>query len=114
MELQLMTDTVTTDPMLRIGMGLRASETLLSAVELGVFTELAREPADFAALSLRLGLHDDSARDLLDALVGLGLLERQAGIYRNTAETNQFLDRAKPGYLGGILEMANARLCPAC
>jgi hypothetical protein len=90
-------------------MGLRASETLLSAVELGVFTELAREPADFAALSLRLGLHDDSARDLLDALVGLGLLERQAGIYRNTAETNQFLDRAKPGYLGGVFEMANAQ-----
>ena len=104
-----MTDTVTPDHVLPIGMGLWASETLLNAVELGVFTELARQPADLAALSQRLGLHDHSARDLLDAL---GLLERQAGIYRNTAETNQFLDRAKPGYLGGVLEMTNARLHP--
>ena len=108
-----MTDTVTPDHVLRIGMGLWASETLLSAVELGVFTELARQPADLAALSRRLGLHDRSARDFLDALVALKLLERQDGIYRNTAETNQFLDRAKPSYLGGMLEMANARLYPA-
>jgi hypothetical protein len=114
-ERQFMTDTVTPDHVLQIGMGVWASKTLLSAVELGVFTELAREPADLAALSRRFGLHDDnSARDLLDALVALGLLERQAGIYRNTAGTNQFLDRAKPSYLGGILEMANARLYPAC
>jgi hypothetical protein len=113
MEYQFMTDTVTPDHVLPIGMGLWASKTLLSAVELGVFTELAREPADLAALSRRLGLPERSARDFLDALVALKLLERQAGIYRNTASTNQFLDRAKPSYLGGVLEMANARLYPA-
>lgn len=110
-----MTDTVTPDHLLQIGTEFWASKTLLGAVELGVFTELAREPADLAALSRRLGLHDDhSTRDLLDALVALGLLERQAGTYRNTTETNQFLDRAKPSYLGGVLELASPRLCPAC
>ena len=54
-----------------------------------------------------------SVRDFLDALVALKMLERDAGgKYRNTAETDLFLDRAKPSYAGGILEMANARLYP--
>jgi hypothetical protein len=108
-----MTETVTPDHVFQIGMGFWASKTLLSAVELGVFTELAREPADLAVLSRRLSLHDRSARDFLDALVALKLLERQDGIYRNTAETDTFLDRAKPSYLGGVFEMANVRLYPA-
>src|SRR5437870_4068437 len=31
---------------------------------------------------------------------------------RKTSKTDLFLDRAKPTYAGGILEMANARLYP--
>jgi len=85
-------------------------KTLLSAVELGLFTELAKGPANLSALSRRLGLHDRSARDFLDALVALKMLDRRDGLYRNTAETDHFLDRAKPSYMGGLLEMANARL----
>ena len=38
------------------------------------------------------------------------MLEREDGRYRNTPETELFLDRAKPTYVGGMLEMANARL----
>jgi hypothetical protein len=38
------------------------------------------------------------------------MLEREDGRYANTPATEQFLDRAKPSYMGGILEMANARL----
>ena len=55
-------------------------------------------------------MHDRSARDFLDALVALRALDRQDGLYRNTAETDLFLDRVKPSYVGGLLEMANARL----
>src|ERR1700756_5631629 len=40
----------------------------------------------------------------------LKLLERENGIYSNTLDTDLFLDRSKPSYIGGILEMANARL----
>jgi hypothetical protein len=40
------------------------------------------------------------------------MLERTDGRYRNTPATDLFLDRAKPSYVGGILEMANARLYP--
>ncbi len=96
---------------MQLGTGFWASKTLLSAVELGLFSELSKSgPLDAEALRDRLGLHPRSARDFFDALVGLGMLEREDGRYRNTAETDLFLDRAKPSYAGGLLEMLNARL----
>jgi hypothetical protein len=95
----------------RLGVGFWGPKTLLSAVELGLFTELAQGALDAAALGSRLGLHERAARDFFDTLVALGMLDRDAqGRYRNTAETDRFLDRAKPTYIGGLLEMANARL----
>jgi hypothetical protein len=95
---------------MQVGLGFWASKTLLSAVELGVFSTLADAPADLPTLQRKLALHQRSARDFLDALVALKLLERENGVYSNTADTDLFLDRAKPSYLGGVLEMANARL----
>jgi len=95
---------------MQIGVGFFASKVLLSAVEMGVFTELANGPEEFSVLAGRMGLHTRSARDFLDALVALGFLQRANGIYSNTPETELFLDRRKPSYIGGILEMANARL----
>src|SRR5208282_3983112 len=95
---------------MQIGTSFMASKTLLSAVELGVFNTLANGPTDLPTLQQKLGLHPRSARDFLDALVALNLLERRNGVYSNTAETDLFLDKAKPSYMGGLLEMANARL----
>ena len=95
---------------LQIGLGFWASKTLLSAVEMEVFTELAKHPADLETLTGRLGLHPRSSRDFLDALVALGFLERKDGIYSNAPETDLFLDKNKPSYVGGMLEMANRRL----
>lgn len=100
------------EKILQTGLGFWASKTLLSAIEMGVFTELSRGPEPFASLSGRLGLHSRSARDFLDALVALGFLTRSADVYANTPETDFFLDRKKPSYVGGILEMANTRLYP--
>ena len=97
---------------MQTGLAFWPSKTLLSAVEMGLFTELARGPEYFDALTGRLGLHPRSARDFLDALVALGFLHRDGDQYSNTAETDHFLDRKKPSYVGGILEMANHRLYP--
>ena len=97
---------------LQTGLAFWASKTLLSAVEIGLFTELAQGAESFDALSGRLGLHARGARDFLDTLVALGFLQRDGDRYSNTAETDLFLDRRKPSYVGGILEMANARLYP--
>jgi precorrin-6B methylase 2 len=102
---------VTPDAILQLGTAFWASKTLLSAVELGVFSELAQAGGlEGEALRERLRLHQRSATDFFDALVALGMLEREDGRYVNTPATDLFLDRAKPSYIGGLLEMANARL----
>jgi SAM-dependent methyltransferase len=100
----------TPERIMQLGLGFWGSKAFLSAVELGVFTELAEGPLALEPLTARLGLHARSARDFFDTLVALGMLEREAGVYRNTPETDLFLDRRKPSYIGGILEMGNARL----
>lgn len=101
---------ITPEKIMELGWGFWGSKTLLSAVELGVFTELGEGPLGLEALTKRLGLHPRSARDFFDALVALGVLAREGGVYANTSETAVFLDRNKPTYIGGILEMANKRL----
>ena len=101
---------VTPANIMQVGLGFWASKTLLSAIELGVFSELAAGPLEGEELARRLGLHNRSYRDFFDALVALHLLERKDGRYANTAETAAFLVRSSPRYLGGMLEMANERL----
>jgi hypothetical protein len=107
-----MTSDLTPDRILQLGFGFWGPKALLGAVELGLFTELAKGPLDAQTLTARLNLHPRSVRDFLDALVALGMLRRDNGLYANTPETDQFLDRAKPSYVGGILEMVNTRLYP--
>lgn len=107
-----MNEQLTPDKILQTGLAFWASKTLLSAVEIGLFSELSRGPESLDRLAGRLGLHPRSARDFLDALVALGFLTRTDDGYSNTPETDLFLDRNKPSYLGGILEMANHRLYP--
>ncbi len=98
---------------MHLGLGFQASKTLLSAVELDLFTELAVSPLDAEDLRRRLGLHERGARDFFDALVALGMLERQDGVYSNTPATDLYLDRNKPSFIGEMLQWANARLYPA-
>lgn len=107
----------TLDPsqIMNVGMGFFGSRTLLSAVELELFTKLgAAGSMDAAELRDALGLAARAVPDFPDALVALGMLERdgdgEEGRYRNTPETGAFLDKSQPTYMGGILEMASARL----
>ncbi len=100
------------EAIMQVGLGFWASKTLLSAIEMEVFTELASHAEDLNALQGRLGLHPRAALDFLDALVALGFLQRANGKYSNTPSTDKFLDKRKASYVGGILEMANRRLYP--
>src|ERR687894_1003205 len=105
---------ISSERILQLGSAFWASKALLSAVELGLFTELAAAgPLDTATLRTRLGLHGRGTHDFLDALVSVDMLQRlDDGRYANTPETELYLDRQKPSYIGGILEMANRRLYP--
>ena len=105
-----MSTELTPDAIMQLGFGFWGSKTLLSAIELGVFTELAKGPQSGESLRTHLDLHGRSARDFFDALVSLGMLQRNNGHYANTPESDLFLDRAKSSYIGGFLEFCNARL----
>ncbi|MGW1198163.1 methyltransferase [Streptomyces sp. NPDC002536] len=98
------------DRIVEISLGFQASQVLFTAVRSGLFTTLAERPLPGEELRTRLGLHPRSARDFFDALVALGLLERHDGSYANTPATARHLVRGEDGYLGGFIEMLDARL----
>jgi hypothetical protein len=99
---------------MQVGMGFWASKTLLSAVELELFTKLGDGGMTAPQLAEALELDARAIPDFPDALVALELLDREGegsdALYRNTQATAVFLDKASPAYIGGILEMSNARL----
>ncbi len=99
---------------MQVAMGFFASKTVLSAVELELFTMLGTDAMAGTKIGERLGLHPRAIDDFLDTLVALRFLEADGDgsgrRYRNTAETAAFLNKRSPAYVGGILEMANARL----
>lgn len=101
---------------MQVGMGFWPSKTVLSAVELELFTQLGDDSLNGAQIGERLGLHERAIYDFLDTLVALRILDRDgdgsSGAYRNTPESATFLSKRSPAYIGGILEMANARLYP--
>src|SRR5215472_7748205 len=97
------------DQIQRLSFGFMASKVLFSAIEFGLFSELAKGPLEAGEIQLRLGLHPRGVRDFLDTLVAVGMLERRGDIYSNTAETDFYLDRTKSTYIGNYIEISSLR-----
>jgi hypothetical protein len=99
---------------MEVGTGFWPSKTLLSAVELDLFSQLGAESMSGEEVGARLALHPRAIDDFLDALVALGFLERDGegsdGRYRNSAQAAAFLDKQSPTYVGGFLEFCNAQI----
>ena len=93
----------------QVAFGFMASKVLFCAIDFGVFTELAQGPLRAEEIQARLKIHRRSARDFLDTLVALGMLERNGELYSNSSETDFYLDRNKPTYIGGLFDLFNAR-----
>lgn len=106
------TERPTPAPIMRLATAFAGAKALLSAVQLGVFAVLADRSMDGEELRQQVGIHPRGAGDFFDALVAFGMLEREGGRYRNTAETDMFLDPAKPTYIGGFLEMVDTHSYP--
>jgi 8-O-methyltransferase len=97
-------------PLVRLTIADCSAKVLQSAVRLELFTALADGPDTAAALAGRLGLHPRLLPDFLDALVGLGLLERDGDRYRNAALADAYLVQGRPEYLGGFVDLTNETL----
>jgi hypothetical protein len=99
---------------MQTGLGILELESVLTAVKLQLFTVLGPRAMTGGELGKTLGLHPRGIWDFFDALVALGLLQREGdgpdGRYANTDETAAFLDKNRPEYVGGMLEMCNDRL----
>jgi hypothetical protein len=93
--------------------GFWSSKVLLTAVEVDLFTTLGDGVMTAQQLGDALGLHPRGTYDFFDSLVALKFLNRDGdgpeGRYSNTPETAVFLNKMSPAYMGGILEMHNAR-----
>ena len=105
---------VDVSPILATAFAFWSSKVLLTAVEFGVFTRLAGRPMTGAELGAEVGLHPRGISDFFDALVAIDFLDRDgdgpSANYFNTPAGALYLDRNSPRYVGGILEMLNARL----
>ena len=109
-----MTNSTDPLPILQTAFSFWNAKVLLTAVELGVFTRLSNGPLTGPQLADQLNLHPRATFDFFDALVAMRFLDRDgdgpAAAYRNTPTAAEYLDRASPRYVGGTLEMLNARL----
>jgi O-methyltransferase/methyltransferase family protein len=109
-----MAQPVDVSPILQTAFSFWSSKVLLTAVEFGLFTRLGSRRLSADELGAELELHPRGTHDFFDALVALGFLERDgdgpAARYRNTEAGALYLDRNSPRYVGGMMEMLNARL----
>jgi len=81
----------TPDPIMRIAMGFMAAKHLFVASEVGLFSGLAQGPATLDELAARCGIPRRTAGINADAMVSLGILERDGERYRNSAAAAAFL-----------------------
>jgi acetylserotonin N-methyltransferase len=103
------TDITKPDPsiVLELMQAFRCSKTMFAAVSLGVFDALAAGPRPLQALAGELKANTDALERLLDACVGLELLERDGEGYRNTAVASAYLCKLSAYRLTGYINYSN-------
>src|SRR6266404_974407 len=108
-----MTATHDPSPILQTAFAFWSSKVLLTAVEMGLFTKLGERRLSGTELGAALGLHPRGISDFFDALVAMRFLDREGdgpqARYFNTPAGAMYLVQKSPRYVGGILEMLNAR-----
>jgi predicted O-methyltransferase YrrM len=112
-----MENQLTPENIMKIGTGFWPSKILLSAVKFQLFTLLA-ERKSMSAKEIKSHFDfqctDRNVFDYLDSLTAFGFLKRdgllETARYSNQDDTDLFLDKNKPSYIGGMLEMLNNRL----
>lgn len=85
----------------------RRSKTMFAAVSLGVFDALAVRSQDLSSLARQLECDPDALERLLDACLGLGLLQRDGANYANTPIAAAYLVSSSPQRLTGYIQYSN-------
>jgi acetylserotonin N-methyltransferase len=85
----------------------RRSKTMFAAFSLGVFDALSSGPKTVAALASELKANPDALERLLDACVGLQLLQRNGCAYENTPAASAYLCKSSPHRMTGYIGYSN-------
>jgi acetylserotonin N-methyltransferase len=99
-------------PVLDLIEAFRRSQAMFAAVALGVFDRLASRPARLHELAADLHASPGALARLLDACVGLRLLERSGDAYANTLAAATYLRSDSPRRLTGYIRYSHAVLWP--
>jgi len=88
--------------LLEIVNGFRKSRIILSAFELGIFTNLAGGAMSGQSMADKITADPRATDRLMNALVAIGLLEKSGGVFSNTPFSAKFLVTTEPAFLGGL------------
>ena len=80
------------------------SAAIKAAIELEIFTAIGEGKTTAAEIAQRCGTAERGARILCDSLATLGFLTKQGQRYGLTPDSEMFLDRRSPAYLGSAIE----------
>lgn len=87
--------------------GFQKARVILTAYELGVFSALGGENKTSEDTARLCGADPRAMDRLMNALCAAGLLEKNAGLFSNSALASKFLDRKSPDYLEGLGHMSH-------
>jgi len=94
---------LTPDGIMQLAVGFQRSRIFLTAYELGVFTALGDGAKMSADVAVELGTDARATDRLLNALVAIGLLRKNRGLFSNTPPASDLLVKDKPGYMSGLM-----------
>src|SRR3546814_13611811 len=97
----------TTVRLQRLVRAYRESAALMAAVELGLFTKLARGADTEAALVAALGLEEPNGERIVIACIGLGLIERDGDKLKPAPAVARLLVQGRPAYAGPWMLFTN-------
>jgi len=89
----------------RLSDSVYSSFAMLAGMQLDLFTPLEDGPLSAEELADKLDVQVARLQPLLYALVVAGLLNVEDGLFANTPETDEYLVRGRPSYLGGEHEL---------
>jgi acetylserotonin O-methyltransferase len=106
------TETTPPDPSVVLDLleAFRRSKVMFAAVSLGIFDALEERERTAGELAEALSLRPDALTRLLDAAIGLKLLERRGDTYENTPAASAYLCKRSPTRLTGYINYSNTAL----
>ncbi len=105
-------DTPDPAPVIDLMEGFRRSKTMFAAVSMGIFDLLSGQPTPAASVAATLKADPDATARLLEACVGLSLLERRPDGFVNSPLADVYLRKSSDRALTGYILYSNDALYP--